>query len=173
MKKLIPILFFLGISLPVICQEKVVLDSIPKPDFEKTGLLTGQPLTFDNSLSMSKFGLLTPLTFDQPLLPDYNKILNLNKTFSGVKMSTQTDLSLRMGYLPFFSSGKILNQASYRLNDKFSFGGNSFGGQSVFDQPALNPAIQNMSTKGASMFMQYKVSKNFKIETRVTLTNHQ
>lgn len=81
-------------------------------------------------------------------------------------------MNMGVGYSPFFSSGKIFNQATYRVNNRFSFGGNSFGAQSVFDQPALNPAIQNMSTKGASMFMQYKVSKNFKIETRVSVSNH-
>jgi len=91
---------------------------------------------------------------------------------SSAKTYSSTNVNMGVGYSPFFTSGKIFNQAIYRVNDRFSFGGNSFGTQSVFDQPALNPAIQIMSTKGASMFLQYKVSKNFKIETRVSVSNH-
>jgi hypothetical protein len=59
------------------------------------------------------------------------------------------------------------------MNDRLLVGGNSFGVQSVFDQPRMNSSMQNMSTKGASVFMQYKVSKNFKVETRVSISNHQ
>ena len=58
-------------------------------------------------------------------------------------------------------------------SDKFSFGGNSFGAQSVFDKPRMNSSINDMCTKGASMFMQYKVSKNIKVETRVSVSSHQ
>jgi hypothetical protein len=67
----------------------------------------------------------------------------------------------------------VFNQATYQLNDKFSVGGNSFGAQSVFDRPKINSSINEMSTKGASMFMQYKVSKNFKVETRVSVSSHK
>lgn len=154
-------------------QEKIILDTIQKPQIGKGELLFEQPLIIDNSLSFGKLNLVDPGIFSQPLIPDYNKILDIKKTLSSFKSASNTDLNMRFGYSPFFSSGKIFNQATYRVSDKFSFGGNSFGAQSVFDQPTLNPAIQNMSTKGASMFMQYKVSKNFKIETRVSLSNHQ
>lgn len=40
-------------------------------------------------------------------------------------------------------------------------------------QPKINATIQDMSIKGASMFLQYKVSDQFKIQTRVSISNHQ
>jgi hypothetical protein len=112
------------------------------------------------------------LFFKQPFFPafginqDLKKyLLKLASSFSNVLFYT--------GFSPFCSKGVVFNQATYKLNDRFSFGGNSFGAQSVFDKPTINPSVQNMSTKGASVFLQYKVSKNFKIETQVSISNHQ
>jgi len=173
MKTIVSILIFSCVALVSFSQEKIIFDTIPKPQIGKGELLLDQPLILGNSLSFGKLNLVDPGIFSQPLIPDYNKILDIKKTLSSFKSTSSSDLNMRFGYSPFFSSGKIFNQASYRINDKFLFGGNSFGAQSVFDQPAMNPAIQNMSTKGASMFMQYKVSKNFKIETRVSVSDHQ
>lgn len=172
MKRIVSILIFSCILLLTFAQEKVIFDTIPKPAINKGELLFEQPLILDNALPLGKLNLIDHSIFNQPLIPDYNKLLDFKKSLSGFKASSSTSLNIGFGYSPFFSSGKIFNQATYRVNDRFSFGGNSFGAQSVFDQPALNPAIQNMSTKGASMFMQYKVSKNFKIETRVSVSNH-
>jgi len=59
------------------------------------------------------------------------------------------------------------------LNDRLKVGGNRFGANSVFDAPAMNPAIQKMSIQGASMFMQYKISDKFKVETRVSISNQK
>ena len=52
-------------------------------------------------------------------------------------------------------------------------GGNSFGAQSVFDRPKMNQAIQDMSIKGASMFMQYNVTDHFKVQTRISISNRR
>jgi hypothetical protein len=172
MKRLVSIFIFSCVALLAFAQEKIVSDTISKPLFSKEGLLFEQPFILDNSLSFGKLSLTDNSIFNQPLIPNYNTILNLKKPLSLIQSTSKTDFDMRLGYSPFFTVGKIYNQATYRVNDRFSFGGNSFGAQSVFDQPILNPAIQNMSTKGASMFMQYKVSKNFKIETRVSVTNH-
>ncbi|HPR84557.1 MAG TPA: hypothetical protein PLG33_00820 [Prolixibacteraceae bacterium] len=172
MKILISILVFSCVMLKAFAQEKIILDAIPKPQINKQELLFDQPLIPENSFGVGKLGLFDAGIFNQPLLPDYNKILDIRKSFSAIKSESFSDMKMSVGYSPFFSTGKVFNSATYRLSDKFSFGGNSFGAQSVFDQPAMNPAIQNMSTKGASMFMQYKVSRNFKIETRVSVSNH-
>jgi len=173
MKTTLLILIFSWVALGAFTQEKVILDTIPKSQVGKGELLFEKPLVLDNSLSIEKLNFVDPAIFNQPLLPNYNKLLDLKKTFSYLRLASCSGIDMNFGYLPFLSNGKVFNQATYRVNDKFSFGGNSFGAQSVFDQPVLNPAIQNMNTKGASMFMQYKVSKNFKIETRVSVTSHQ
>lgn len=89
------------------------------------------------------------------LNPDFSNSMNLH--YAGVS--------------PLLYSGAIFNQAAYKISDKFTFGGNSFGGKSIFSAPLSNAGKNGYDFKGASMFMQYKVSKNFKIETRVSVTN--
>ncbi len=71
---------------------------------------------------------------------------------------------------PFFRNGAIFSGATYKLNDKLQLGGYSFGANSIFSAPMPNQGMNNFDTRGATMFMQYKVSKNFKIETRVSVT---
>ena len=71
---------------------------------------------------------------------------------------------------PFFRNGVIFSGASYKLNDKFKLGGYSFGANSIFSAPLPNQGMNNFDTRGATMFMEYKVSKKFKIETRVSVT---
>lgn len=75
--------------------------------------------------------------------------------------------------LPFFHSGTIFHQASIRLGDKIMLGGNSFGLNSIMHAPLPHPGVNQWDTRGASMFMQYKVNKNFRIETRISVTNNQ
>jgi len=156
-------------------QEEILLDSIPKiqRDVAVKELYLEKPLLFENEFSIGEINLVDKSMFNQPLLPDYSKNLDLKKYLNLTKFSTESFST--MGYIasPFYTNGMVFNQAIYRLSDKFSFGGNSFGAQSVFDKPRMNPTINDMSTKGASMFMQYKVSKNFKVETRVSVSSHQ
>ena len=175
MKRFVFLIIFSSVILFSFAQEKIVLDSI---QIEQLKTHAGQlnidrPGLLDDSFSLDK-----PILFDksfkfQPLLPDYNKNLDFSKSLSSPVIYSESFSFQNFGPSPFYTNGVIFNQASYRLNDRFSFGGNSFGAQSVFEQPRLNPTMQNMGTKGASMFMQYKVSKNFKIETRVNISNHQ
>ncbi len=156
-------------------QEEIRLDSIPKIHQEDRfkELTMEKPLLFESSFSMGEINLIDKSMFDQPLLPDYSKNLDLKKYLNFTKSSTGALTASGFIISPFYTNGVVFNQSTYRLGDKFSFGGNSFGAQSVFDRPELNPAIQNMSTKGASMFMQYKASKNFKVETRVSVSTHK
>lgn len=70
---------------------------------------------------------------------------------------------------PFFVSGQVLSQAAYQLGDKFVLGGYSYGVNSLFTAP-LPGNTSNFDRYGSTMFLQYKVSKNFKIETRVNVT---
>ena len=55
------------------------------------------------------------------------------------------------------------------MADKFKIGGFSYGANSVFSAPFPNQGLNNYDYRGATMFMQYKVSKNFKIETSVNV----
>ncbi len=173
MKRLICIIIFSCVLFSTYAQEKIVSDtlvrvpdesvlrpSLPsKPLFSEESFSVKEPVLFDNSL------------FNQPLIPTYNKNLDFLK-YLRPKTVSISNYDMGIGFFPFITTGKVFNQSTYQLNDKLVFGGNSFGVQSVFDKPKLNPAIQDMSTKGASMFLQYKVSKNFKVEGRVSITNH-
>ncbi len=69
--------------------------------------------------------------------------------------------------------GTILNQATYRLSDKFLLGGNSFGVGALWTSPLRKPGSNQWEWRGASMFLQYKVSKNFRIETHVSVSGNQ
>lgn len=175
MKRFILFLISSCAVLLAYAQEEIVLDTIPKNQkVERVKELNlDRPLLFENSISMDEINLIDKTMFNQPLLPDYNKNLDFKKYLNYSKSSTESFSTIGYIVSPFYTSGMVFNQATYRLSDRLSFGGNSFGAQSVFDRPNLNPSVQNMSTKGASMFMQYKVSKNFKVETRVSVTTHK
>lgn len=70
---------------------------------------------------------------------------------------------------PFVHSGTVFSGAAYSFNDKLMMGGYSFGAQSVFTAPLPNQSINQYDFRGSSMFLQYNVTKNFKIETRVNV----
>ena len=71
---------------------------------------------------------------------------------------------------PFVREGTIFSAGEYQFSDKFKIGGYSYGANSVFSAPFPNQGLNNnYDFRGNTMFMQYKVSKNFKIETRVNV----
>lgn len=78
--------------------------------------------------------------------------------------------NLGLGFSPFLRNETILSGSSYRVNDRFSVGGYSFGANSVFSAPFPNQGLNNFDVRGSTLFMKYNVSKNFKIETRVNVT---
>ena len=156
-------------------QEEIILDSIRinhSAPYDSP-MNTFRPILSEDSFPAEKINLTDQSFSYQPLIPNFNKNLDFSKSFSSVLVYPETFSMNLFGTSPFYSSGVIFNQAAYRLNDRFILGGSSFGGISVFDHPQINPSMQNMNTRGASMFMQYKVSKNFKIETRVNISNQQ
>jgi hypothetical protein len=155
-----------------LAQEQIGLDSISKiksePDLNHFNLI--QPSTFDNSIFPEGMRLFEPFRFDQPLFTS-NKNLDFSQKIHLFSTYSESAINSDFGFSPFFSTGKIFNQATFRLNERFLIGGNSFGAQSVFDPPRMNSSIQNMNLKGASMFLQYKVSKSVKVEGRVSISN--
>jgi hypothetical protein len=71
---------------------------------------------------------------------------------------------------PFLRDGVVLSGAAYKLNNRFSMGGYSFGGHSIFTAPVPNQGYNQFDVRGSTLFMQYNVSKKFKIETRINVT---
>ncbi len=72
-------------------------------------------------------------------------------------------------YMPFYGNTKVLSAAEYQLGNKFTLGGYSYGANSIFSSPNLNPGMNNFDSYGSTLFMQYNVSKHFKIETRINV----
>ena len=70
---------------------------------------------------------------------------------------------------PFFYNGEILSSDAYQIGNKLVLGGFSYGANSVMSAPLPNQMGRSFDNYGSTMFMQYKVSKNFKIETRVSV----
>jgi hypothetical protein len=77
--------------------------------------------------------------------------------------------SMNPFYSPFYQNGTIFSEAAYKIGDKFTFGGFSYGLNPMMMPPPA-PGINNFNRYGSTMFMQYKVGKNFKIETRVNVS---
>lgn len=175
MKRFLLLWVFSWLVYFVQAQEKIVPDSvsISRPQLEMNGLLMEKPIILDKPLSGFGETLQPGLSlFNMPLFPESSKTFDFKRYFNNTGLTTGSFSYNGFGWSPFLLNGTTFNQGTYRLNNRFSFGGSSFGAQSIFDTPKLNPNIQNMSVKGASMFMQYKVSDHFKIETRVSVTNH-
>lgn len=74
------------------------------------------------------------------------------------------------GLSPFLQNETVFSGASYQINERLTLGGYSFGANSVFSAPFPNQGMNNFDVRGSSMFLKYNVSKNFKIETRVNVT---
>jgi hypothetical protein len=72
--------------------------------------------------------------------------------------------------LPYLRNGTIFSEGSYQLNEKFRLGGYSFGGNSIFSAPFPNQNRNNYDFRGSTLFMEYKVSDKFKIQTSVSVS---
>ncbi len=72
-------------------------------------------------------------------------------------------------YTPYYRNATVLSAASYKLGDKFTLGGFSYRSNSIHSTPLPNQGMNNFDAYGSTLFMEYKVSKNFRIETRVNV----
>lgn len=117
---------------------------------------------------------------NQQLLPDFQsmqfndqlgnlKLFTLNRSlFEMPQVNYIPEISLT-GFSPFYTNAKIFGGSATKLNDKITVGGFSYGTNSIFSAPNPNPNSSYFDTYGSTMFMEYKVSKNIKIETRVSV----
>ena len=173
MRGFISLLIFSFAVLFVSAQEKIYKDSISNKHNELHLRQPSKesPSKFDETAFPDENNSLNYLIFNQLLLAPYNKNLDFLKYLKPSKGISYSYSFVGSSFNPVFPFGQVFNQSAYRLNDRFLFGGNSFGVQSVFDRPKMNRNIQDMSIKGASMFMQYKVTDHFKVETRFSISN--
>jgi hypothetical protein len=122
-------------------------------------------------------GYIDPNVFLESFqLPKYDLndalLLRWNTNINGIvpnQMALNTSSMESNGFIPFLRNGQVLSSANYKIGDRFSFGGFSYGANSIFSSPSLNPEINRFDMHGSTLFIQYKVSKNFKIETRVNV----
>ncbi len=154
-------------------QENTV-DSLKTDDF---GLLERNLFYTDlfNFSENSLYGGLIQFNsafFTQPLFPETNWTIDFSTLDNPFSPGYQKFVPFTIGFNPFYGSFNIMNQARYQINDKLSIGGNSYAGSSIFDPMPMNRPFNERDIKGASMFLEYKVSKKFKIETRVSVNRH-
>lgn len=119
-------------------------------------------------------GLMDPLTmpefnFNTPLTVGWNFHFPENSfhfhTFGGALPGR-----FGLGTSPFLRNETVFSGSAYQLNERVTFGGYSFGANSAFTAPFPNQGMNNFDVRGSTIFLQYNVSKNFKIETRVNVT---
>jgi hypothetical protein len=118
------------------------------------------------------------LKLDIPVF-DFSRYLNsrwkvsyssFSKEFQGFGM---TGFSYAGSFFnPFGVNGAVFNQAIYQVSDKIKIGGNSFGMNSIPASPLNYPGSGRYNIRGASIFMEYKVSKNIRIGGGVSVSGN-
>lgn len=97
-------------------------------------------------------------------------VFSFNKFFSGGMPFSGFSMGPTIPYFsPYYGNSTLLSQGAYQLNNKLVIGGYSYGVNSPFSAP-LPSSFEPFDRYGSTFFMQYKVGKNFKIETRVNVS---
>lgn len=118
----------------------------------------------------STFGELAPVPpfLQQKFVPGQSLAFDFTAVSSPKNISFSTNLPV---FSPFVSSFSLNNYADYELTDKLKFGGNSFTVNSIFSPVGANSWNQNLNFQGASMFLEYKVSKSVRIGGSIGIVN--
>lgn len=181
MRQKLIVFFLLCLAAVLVSGQGLIVPELPLPD--TAGNNSGD--FFDEKLpafNLTPGGLIFPGTalFNPELvkLPgfDFNEsLLNFRQDYSYLIYNPEGVNSTGLPFVanPFIHSAAVFNQAAYKISGRLLFGGNSFGANSIFTAPLPNQGLNRFNTRGASMFFQYKVSKNIKIETRVSVTGNQ
>lgn len=126
-----------------------------------------QLVSGNSALFVGDFAL-PELNFQEEYLNRY--ALNLDfAAISNYNLSGFSVGSMYSFYSPYYRNATILSSAAYKLSDKFTLGGFSYGSNSIHSAPLPNQGMNNFDAYGSTLFMEYKVSKNFRIETRVNV----
>lgn len=98
--------------------------------------------------------------------------LNLNVyNFNSIYNSGFSTGTMIPFYSPFYQNGMVLSEGAYSFGDKFTLGGFSYGANLMLPGPPISaPGMDKFDRYGSTLFMQYKVSKNFKVETRFNVS---
>lgn len=147
------------------------------PDEDSLDVKTVQP---SPSVLLNENGIINPDFLMYKLKPSplnleqsYRNRYAVNASvFEMPKLNFIPPTSLNM-VSPFYTNAQIFGGSSTKLNDKITIGGFSYGANSIFSSPIPNQHNSYLDTYGSTMFMQYKVSKNIKIETRVSVGQQQ
>ncbi len=118
---------------------------------------------FPETIKLSGFDLNT----------EFAKMYSLNFNVYNFSNMFNSGISTGMNPFPspFYQNGMVFSEGAYNLGNKFTFGGYSYGANSIMTGPPLpNMGMDKFQRYGSTLFMQYKVSKNFKIETRVNVS---
>jgi len=151
-----------GLVLMPIAQDSAQIEFDRQIEYRQ--LISGQ---ISDVLIMEQYAL-PAFDFKNEFAKRYSLNNDLN-SFTSLPLSGFSMGLMAPFYSPYYQNAKVLSQAAYKVNDRFTFGGYSYG---VNSMPMLPPApgINNFNRYGSTMFMQYKVGKNFKIETRVNVS---
>lgn len=176
MRKTVAIIFFICLFSVTAIAQGLIKPELSLPDTSKqqvikpgtiplNNIITGEPSSPENNLDQYSF----------PKLNLNEKLFNLKQDYGYYIYNPKglTNVDYPFIASPFLNSATIFNQSAYRLSDKFLIGGNSFGARSIFTAPLPNSLFNTYDLRGASLFFQYRVSKNLKIETHVGVTNRQ
>lgn len=112
---------------------------------------------------------LPGFNFNEELARRYSLNFNLY-SFGGVPTTGISTGSMYPFFSPFHQNGMVFSEGAYKFGDKFTLGGFSYGANSMMSALLPNQGLNKFNTYGSTLFMQYKVSKNFKIETRVNVS---
>ena len=152
-----------GLQMEITEQDSAQIKLLRQIEYRQ--LISGN--IFDKDLIDGKIDLP-----DFNFLAEYHRRYNLNSginpaannSFRGISSGITSHI-----YSLFYGDATILSAGSHQLGDKFVLGGFSYGANSIFGAPAVNPGMNNFDSYGSTLFLQYKVSKNFKIETRINV----
>jgi hypothetical protein len=141
----------------------------------------------EDSLKISAPGLWEPGLELPALKLDFNGFSDIpiksvipSFDFSGIlknKWKTDVPLSNRFLTFPYIStyfpfSGTVFNQAIYQATDRLKIGGNSFGINSLLHAPLPGVGPGNYDYRGMSVFMEYKINKNFRIGGSISVAGN-
>jgi len=168
------ILFLLFVStLNVFAQQGLMM---PIPEQDSSQMLMGRQLEYRQLVAGNVPGYFAPETIKLPGF-DFQKeylsryAFSFNMASLGGLPATGFSLGSMTPFYPgFYQNGMILSEGAYNISDKFTFGGYSYGANSVMSAPLPNQGMNKFDNYGSTLFMQYKVTKNFKIETRVNVS---
>jgi hypothetical protein len=68
-----------------------------------------------------------------------------------------------------FWNETLFSGSSINLNNRFSFGGYSFGANAPWKNSLPNRELNQFDYRGSTLFMEYHISKNFRIGTQMQI----